>query len=147
MCEHFLFHGFIESRRKVTVGKSSRPPGHRRNSRIRPIIEIHIGDDDPTRFVVQAQISPNGLRNLHANHTDAGFSMSNWQDHDNLRRDLGIRRKREASGALFACRSPATCLIAPKIVVPKHQTGFSVRKRHLFFLQELVEMVVPSVHF
>jgi class 3 adenylate cyclase len=50
--------------RKEAVSENSRPTRYRLKARIGPLIDIVLGDDNPTRFVVQPDSSPDLRRDL-----------------------------------------------------------------------------------
>jgi hypothetical protein len=49
---------------KEAVGENPRPTRYGLEARIRPLIDIVLGDDNPTRFVGQPDRSPNLRRDL-----------------------------------------------------------------------------------
>jgi len=50
--------------RKEAVGENPRPTRYGLEASIRPLVDIMLGDDDPTRFVVQPDRSPDLRRDL-----------------------------------------------------------------------------------
>jgi hypothetical protein len=87
--------------------------GERNEAAIRPFIDVVVGNDHPTRRIIQSERLANSRRNLDANRFACRRRVGDWQENDETRCRSNIRGSDETSRTVLALLASGSRLAGP----------------------------------
>lgn len=107
-----------------------------------------LGNDHPTRSVIQADGLTDSWWNLDPDRISDRRRVRDGQDDDKSRRGSGIAGRHEADRAVLILVAAKGGLTGPQVIIANNQAGLRLRQPHWnCSLHQVVEVRVLSVHF